>query len=245
MSHKAPASTARNSIFEEETSRNSIFCFVEMSTISRITMCTSDNTENILQQINLVWSQIIEIASTRNIRLQPPRQFLFVFIVKVTRRHRESELNIDYLTDGTVLNDLLHFLEIWKITTVISHKARHTGLLADTVDTDTVVIACRQWFFYINRLSCTHCHNGKGGMRRWRRSNIDGIHIRVIYQFLSICIPFTDMVTLSITTSLVFATAHHSHNLRAFHFIEGRSALLFGYFSAADKSPIDLFHTFR
>ena len=216
-----------------------------MSTIGRITMCTGDNTENILQQINLVWGQIIEITSTRNIRLQPPRQFLFVFIVKVTRRHREPYLNIDYLTDGTVFNDLLHFLEIWKITTVISHKARNTGLLTDTIDTDTVVIACCQWLFYINRLACTHCHDGKGGMRRWRRSDIDGIYIRVIYQFLGIRIPFTDMMTLSITTSLVLATAHHCHNLRTFHLIEGRSALLFGYFSAADKSPIDLFHTFR
>ena len=50
------------------------------------------------------------------------------------------------------------------------------------------------------------------------------------------------MMTLGITTSLFLATAHHRNDLRPFYLIEGRSALLLGYFSAADKSPVYLFH---
>ena len=50
------------------------------------------------------------------------------------------------------------------------------------------------------------------------------------------------MMTLGITTSLLLATAHHRNDLRTLYLIEGRSALLLGYFSAADKSPVYLFH---
>lgn len=51
-------------------------------------------------------------------------------------------------------------------------------------------------------------------------------------------------MALGIASRLLFATAHHRNNLRSLHLVECRTALLFGYFTAADKSPVNLFHSF-
>ena len=136
-----------------------------MRTVGRITMGTGDNSKEILQQVYLMRSQVVEISSTGNIRLQSPRHLLATLGVQITWRHRKTNLYIDDITYSTTFDNLLYFLKIRKITTVIGNKTWHPRLLADTVDTNTIAIACRQWFLDIYRFAGTHCHNGEGGMR--------------------------------------------------------------------------------
>ena len=165
MSHEAPTAARRNTTFEEETGRYRIFCIIKMRTVGRITMGTGDDSKEILQQVYLMRSQVVEISSTGNIRLQSPRHLLATLGVQITWRHRKTNLYIDDITYSTTFDNLLYFLKIRKITTVIGNKTWHPRLLADTVDTNTIAIACRQWFLDIYRFAGTHCHNGEGGMR--------------------------------------------------------------------------------
>ena len=95
--------------------------------------------------------------------------------------------------------DLLHLLEIRQIAAVISHETRDACLFGDTVDTGTVFITGRQRLLNIHRFSCFHGHNGIGSMTRRRRGHIDGIHIRIIDDLLSISVPLTDAVRDSIS----------------------------------------------
>ena len=243
MSHEAPASAARNSALKEEARRKCVFCLIKMRSVGRIAVRTGNHTKQILEQIYLMRSQVVEIAAARNIRLQSPRHFLAALKVEIARRNREAYLHIYHITDGSALDNLLYLLEIRKITAIVSHKAWNTRLLADAVDADAVVVARSQRFLYVARFARTHRHDGEGGVRRRWRGDVNSIHIGVFYQLRCIRVPFAHMMALSIAACLVLASAHHSHHLRTLHFVESRSALLFGYFSAADKSPINLFHS--
>ena len=243
MSHEAPASAARNSTLKEEARRERIFSLIKMRSVGRIAVRTGNHTKQILEQIYLMRSQVVEIAAARNIRLQSPRHFLAALKVEIARRNREAHLNIHHVTDGSALDNLLYLLEVRKITAIVSYEAGNTRLLADAVDADAVVVARCQRFLYIAGFARMHRHDGEDGMRRRWRGDVNSIHIGVFYQFRCIRVPFAHMMALSIAACLVLASAHHSHHLRTLHFVESRSAFLFGYFSAADKSPVYLFHS--
>ena len=49
-------------------------------------MRTGNHTKQILEQIYLMRSQVVEIAAARNIRLQSPRHFLAALKVEIARR---------------------------------------------------------------------------------------------------------------------------------------------------------------
>ena len=64
VSHKAPASTAGNTALEVETSRDGVLCFIQMGTVCGIAVGTGDDSEDILQEVYLMWSQVVEIATS-------------------------------------------------------------------------------------------------------------------------------------------------------------------------------------
>ena len=75
-------------------------------------MSTCYDSENVLQEVELMRSQVVEVASSCNIRLQAPRQVVGVLIVKVSRRNRETYLDIYDCADSSRIDDALHLLEI-------------------------------------------------------------------------------------------------------------------------------------
>ena len=115
-----------------------------MRSVGRIAVRTGNHTKQILEQIYLMRSQVVEIAAARNIRLQSPGHFLAALKVEIARRNREAHLNIHHVTDGSALDNLLHLLEVRKITAIVSYEAGNTRLLADAVDADAVVVTRSQ-----------------------------------------------------------------------------------------------------
>ena len=191
-----------------------------------------------LQKVELMGSKVIEISAASNIRLKAPGKIVSISIVELTGRNGKTHLYVDGLAYHLLIDNILHFLEIRKITTIVSHKARYARFFADTIDTGTILIRGSQRLLHIDRLASLHRHNGVGGMTGWRCGNINGIHFRIVNQFLSRCIPSRNMVTLSIATSLQFLSAHHRNDLRTLYFREGRTTFFLCHLTASDEAPM-------
>lgn len=143
MPNEAPTSTARNTTLKEEARRHGIFRLIEMGTVRRIAMCSGDDSEDVLQEVDLVRSQVVEVATTGDVGLQSPRHLLAALIVEVARWDRESNLYIDDVADTSTLDNLLYLLEVRQIAAIVGHEARNARLLAHTIDADAVIIAGR------------------------------------------------------------------------------------------------------
>ena len=74
------------------------------------------------------------------------------------------------------------------------------------------------------------------------RGNVDSVDIGIIDEFLSVGIPFTDVVVFCIAACFLFAATHDCHDARACNLAEGWATLLFGHLAATDKSPSYFFH---
>ncbi len=212
MSHEAPAATPVKSTLKFKYGIDRVFHIIESSTIRAIAVSTGDNAEEVLEQVYLVWSKVIEITATGDVRLKTPRQFRATAIVKVAGRTCKAELHGKHLSYDAVVDDALHTTEIREIAAIVSHKARHARLLADAVYTDTVLVAGRKGLLDINRFAGTHGHDGIRGMSHWWCGNINGIDIRIIDKCLGIGIPMRNVVVNSIGTCFQFVAAHHGHH---------------------------------
>ena len=183
---------------------------------------------------------VIEIAAAGNLRLQAPgKRFPLSDGLQISkaRRFGIAYLHVQYLADAPAVDDILHLLEIRQITTVVGNETGHPRLLSDTVNACAILIAGSQRLLYVNGFASLHGHDGIGGMTRWRRTDIDSIHIRVIDEFLSIGIPFFDAVRDGVGTGMLLCTAHHSHHRRPRYLAEGRTALLLRYLTTSDEAP--------
>ena len=244
MSHETPRPAARQTTLKLKTRTHRVFCLIQSATIGTDATGLGDDAEEILQQVQLMGGQVVEVAATRNIGLQTPRQVLLMGIVQLTGRCGKTDLYVDDLADDTLLYQFLHLQEIGQVATVVSHKTGHSRFLADTVDAGTVFIRCCQGFFHIHRLTGTHGHNGKGGMTRRRCGDIYGIHLGVVNQLLGIGKPTGNTMPLGITASTPFLTTHHRHDLRTFHLRKGGAALLLSHLTTTDEAPLQSLHIF-
>ena len=73
MSHIAPRARARQTILERERGAHGILSIVESSTIGTDASSLEDNTKDILKEIELMGSHIVEITASGNLRLESPR----------------------------------------------------------------------------------------------------------------------------------------------------------------------------
>ena len=73
VTDKAPRSTAGKAVFEKEAGTNRVFGLVEVGAVGTIAMSARDDTEHVLQQVELMRSKVVEItASTCYIGLKAP-----------------------------------------------------------------------------------------------------------------------------------------------------------------------------
>ena len=248
MAHEAPRATTVQPVFKLKSRTHRVFYLVEAAPVSTVAMRTHDHAEHILQQIQLMRSQVIEIAASRHFRTQTPRAFsqgtlLAKIEINLTGRTREMNLHVKQFAQPTATDNLLHPLEIRKIPTVIGHETRHSRLFRNAVDAHTILIRSSQRLFHIHRFACPHRHDGIGCMRSRRRSHINGIHLWVVYQFLRIRIPFPDAMPFCIRPRPALRTTHHGLYMRPFHFVESRSRLDFRNLATTDESPTDFLHS--
>ena len=152
MSHKTPRTAARQSVFKTEAGTYRILSLVESATIILKAPCLNDNAEHLLQQVELMGSQVVEVAATCNIGLQTPRE-IPTLIVQLTWRNGKAYLNIHGLADDTTVQDVLYLEEIRQQPTIISHETGNARLFRDAVDACTVVIRRCQRFLHIDRLT--------------------------------------------------------------------------------------------
>ena len=181
--------------------------------------------------------EVVEVATTGNVGLQSPGECLRVAVVQFTRWPGKAYLNILHPTYRPLLHYLLHPLEVGQIAAVVGHKAGHTCLFRHTIHTGTVLVVRLQRLLYINRLSGTHGHDSVGGMTRRWRGHIDGVHLLVINEFLSIAVPPWNTMTLCIRPCFLSGTAHHGYYLGAWHLGKGRATLLLAYLATTYKAP--------
>lgn len=100
-----------------------------MLTIGGIAMSTHNNTEKGLYHVQLMWCEIIKITSSGNVRLETPWLVRRDLIVKVARGYGKLYLHRQHPANLVIVNDFLDTLEVRQIAPIISHEARHTGLL--------------------------------------------------------------------------------------------------------------------
>src|SRR3712207_5041370 len=125
MAHEAPRTTTGQPVFKKKTSTDRVFGLIKMSTVGTITMGPCNHAKELLNDVKLVRSQVIEVASAGNIGLQTPRQRGGLRVIKVTRRYRKTNLNIRDITDNTVVDNAFDSLKIRKITPVVGYKTRN------------------------------------------------------------------------------------------------------------------------
>ena len=141
--------------------------------------------------------KVVKITASRNVRLYAPRKVCTV-IIEVTWWLGKTNLYIDYVADFSVLYHLTHFLKIRKVAAIVSYKTRNSCFLRDAVDAGAIFIAGCHWFLNIDRFSGFHCHDGKGGMGRGGRSDVDSIYVFITNELLYVGIPTWDIVSFGV-----------------------------------------------
>ena len=212
-----------------------------MPPVSRISPGMCYHSEQFLYEIKLMCSHIVEIATSSNLWNHPPWQSLLIQVF-LSRWAWIPYLYVLHLPDCSTVQQFLHLQEVRHVPSVVSHEARHPRFPWHSVYSRTIVITCSKRFLYINRLTCVHCHYGISRMTGRRSSDIHRIHVRVVNELWSVCIPFFYAMLLSIFFCPFLCSRHNCHNLRALHHTESRSAFLLHDLATSDKSPLYRLH---
>ena len=137
----------------------------KMLVLERNKVVLIDNdAEILLQQVELMRSEVIEIASTRNLRMQSPRQVIGFGKIDVSWRTREPHLHIDDFPYHAIVDEFFHPFEIGQVTAIISDETRNARLFAHPVDARAVFITGSKGFLHVNGFSRLHAHDGIGGV---------------------------------------------------------------------------------
>ena len=118
-----------------------------------------DMFEHILQQINLMRSKVVEVATSGNVSLHTPGKVVTI-VIQIAWRLGKTNLHIDNITDSTVLYQFLYFLEIGEITAIVSNETGNSRFIGYAVDARAFFVRHSHWFLNIGRFACFHGHNG-------------------------------------------------------------------------------------
>ncbi len=131
MGYIAPRARARQTVLKTETGTHGVLGIVVSATVGTNAPRLEDHAEHILQEVKLVRSHIVEIATSGNLRLESPRQGLMIpdgIGIGGAQGFGIAYLHIQDLPYPTALHDLLHLLEIRQVTAVVGHEAGNTRL---------------------------------------------------------------------------------------------------------------------
>ena len=131
MGHIAPRAAARQTVLESEAGTHGILGLVVFTTIATDASGFENHAEHVLQQVELVWGHIVEIATARNLRMQSPSQFTARtdgLSIGGAKRFGIAHLDIDNLSYSATFNYIENLLEIRQIPTIVSYKTRYTRL---------------------------------------------------------------------------------------------------------------------
>ena len=213
---EAPGPAARQAIGELERCADGVLCLVETCTIAAVAVSSQNGSKELLQKVQLMGSQVIEISSSCDIPLHTPGQ-LSPVVVEVARRYSETNLNAHNLANLSFLHDLLHSLEIRKITPIVRHETGHARLFGHTADTQTLFIGGSQRLLHVHGFTGLHGHDGIRGVGRRRRGDVNGIHLRVVQQRLSVRVPAGYAVAVGVALGTFGIAPHDGNNRGARH----------------------------
>ena len=152
--------------------------------------------------------EVVEVATTSYITLHAPGKGGAV-VVEQSWRTGEAYLYGCDFTDGSVLDELFHFLEIWQVAPVICHEAGNVCLFADAVDALAVDVAACQGLFDIDGLAGLHGHDGVGCVRGGWGGDVDGVDVGVADELLCISVPTWNLMAFGIRGGFLLAATHH------------------------------------
>ena len=163
MSYEAPRAASYQSVLKLEAGAQRVFGRIKSSTVAFVAAGFEDAAEYLLQQVQLVGSQVVEISPTGNVGLYAPGQVLAV-VVQVAGRLCKAYLDVNDVSDGSFFDQCFYFLEIRQVTAVVGDKAGDTCFVGDAVDAATFFVGDCHWLLNVDRLTCFHRHDGIGGM---------------------------------------------------------------------------------
>lgn len=111
VTDEAPGAAPRQSVVELEACAHGVFRLIESFPVCTVTLGLYDGTEYFLKQVYLMWSQVVEVASTSNVALHSPWEVGAV-VVKIAWWHGKAYLHIDDPSDGSLLYQLFYLHEI-------------------------------------------------------------------------------------------------------------------------------------
>ena len=208
VADKAPGAAAGQAVGKLEGCADGVLRLIESTSVAAETFCPDNGSEDFLQEVNLVGSKVVEVATTSYITLHAPGKGGAV-VVEQSRRTGKAYLHGGYLADGSVLHQFLHFQEVGQPAPVVGHEAGNVCLFADAVDALAVDVAACQGLLHIDRLAGLHGHDGVGGMRGGWGGDVDGVDVGVADELLGVGVPARDVVPLGIGTCFLLAAAHH------------------------------------
>ena len=213
MGGEAPAAATIEAALELEYCVDGVLNLIKVGAVATIAMGTGNDSEDVLEYIYLVRSKIVEVSATRNIGLKAPWQLLTLTVVEVAGRTGEPQLNGENLSYDSIVDNILNTLEVRQITTIVGYKTRHTGLLADAIDANAVLVIGSKGFLHIHRFAGAHSHNGIGDMSHGRSGYIDSVDIRIVDESLTVGIPVWNVMFHRISAGLQLVAAHDGNDM--------------------------------
>ena len=103
MCHEAPGATARQSRLKAETGAHGVFCLIESTSVGTYPIGLEYDAEDMLQQVELMWCEVVEEPTSCYIWLESPRE-VSRLIVEVGCWHGEAHLYIDDFAQHAALD---------------------------------------------------------------------------------------------------------------------------------------------
>ncbi len=185
--------------------------------------------------------EVHKIPSSAYLGPDTPSKSGGVQIIRI-RRLQETDLYAPHVSNGTGIQQRLHPEERGEGPTVVRHVEGHPGFFAHRYHAQAFFMCPAHGLFHEHRLPRHGCAGDILLMSGGWRGNVDSIDIGIAEQCLRPVVPLRHSMPQRIIVRPGTITAHHGHQPRTRHALEGGTTLHFSHVAAADDPPPHLIH---
>ena len=196
-----------NGVCVQPRRTDGIFGGIVSGLVGGVALRRLDWPQQILEQVEDVRTEVAEVAAARDLRIEPPGSLAITILRR--RWTVEHRVYAAYLADSTRIEPRFDLEEAWQHPPVVRDEQRHARLFARDDHRLTFRISARHRLFDVHRFPGLGDRQHVVLVRRRRRGNVNGIHIRVVDQRISVIVPLGDAVTLRVVTRQVAVSPHH------------------------------------
>ena len=149
---EAPGTTGGESALKFHHGIDRVLHGIETAAVGLVAVGFGDDTEVVLEEVNLMGGKVVEVATTGDAGLETPGQRAGLGVLGLGGSD-EAYLHGHDLAQHAAVDEGLHFLEIGEVAAVVGHIAAHARLLGDMVDADAVLIACGEGLLDVARFA--------------------------------------------------------------------------------------------